>query len=283
MKKIIVMLLMGVLAAASQGVLIVHEGFDYTVGTTLTSIDGKGTDANGGTGWNGAWNNVRTDTNVAGLVSSLSATAGGGVGAASRVNVNNSGRTFDGAPYNVNGQVLWFSMIVSDFYANPTNNQRVMLFTSGSSSSGFGVEMQGTTTAPNYVAKIGGTLGTTLVTGDGSSDFILGRFVNNTAGTGGYDTLSLWLPTLAQLTAYKTSGDLADLGTAATASVVTGPVFGPTSGVLLRSNGPTTTYTLDELRIGTLIGDVAIPEPATIGMIGVGALVTLLIRRFGTR
>ena len=39
---------------------------------------------------------------------------------------------------------------------------------------------------------------------------------------------------------------------------------------------------IDELRVGTTWADVTIPEPATVGMLGFGALVTLLIRRLRT-
>lgn len=39
-------------------------------------------------------------------------------------------------------------------------------------------------------------------------------------------------------------------------------------------------FNLDELRVGTTWADVTpIPEPATIGMLGLGALVTIMARR----
>ncbi len=44
----------------------------------------------------------------------------------------------------------------------------------------------------------------------------------------------------------------------------------------LSSNG----ILFDEVRLGTTLGDVTnIPEPATIGMLGIGALITMLLRR----
>jgi hypothetical protein len=36
---------------------------------------------------------------------------------------------------------------------------------------------------------------------------------------------------------------------------------------------------VDELRVGSTWGDVVIPEPATVGMLGLGAVIMLLIRR----
>lgn len=36
---------------------------------------------------------------------------------------------------------------------------------------------------------------------------------------------------------------------------------------------------IDEIRVGTTWGDVVVPEPATVGMLGLGGLVTLLLRR----
>ncbi len=278
--------LAGVLHCQSASAeLIVYEGFDYTLGTTLTNIDGSGTDANGGSGFNAAWNN-RTDVIVTGLTDSRSASAGGGIGNAANVNLNTRARTFDGTAYNTDDNSdLWFSVVVSgpatpNFAPNP--NERLEFFSAGATGSqtnGFGIEFfdkdgaTGSPYTPTIRASIGSTDDTASTAAYAAGQlFILGRFVNSTSGD---DLLQLWLnPTQEVLNNYGNSSVLADLGTISTSVLAnigtgtgTGQVnFSATSSIFMRANN-VATWTVDEIRLGTNFGDVAnftaVPEPTS--------------------
>jgi hypothetical protein len=271
-------LLAAALASSAQAALIVSESFDYA-GPTLA-------DANGGTGFPGAWSSSRTDSIVAGLTDARSASAGGGSGGAVLVSVNTAGRVWDGTDYGDNGDVIWFSMLMSTAAEgfDKTFTSRMMLFSNGpsmGSSNGFGFQL---TTTGNLVAKIAGTSSSTVATyTPAQANFVLGRYTNSTAGN---DSLDLWVnPSAGALTTFNATGVLADLGTVSSSvSVATANVtFTANSGVYLRadSNTPASYWTADELRIGTSFADVAaVPEPsATAALAGLAGLGFVLARR----
>jgi hypothetical protein len=284
--------LVPLLAAAgplvSSAALIVTEGFDYTLGSTLTSVDGNGADANGGSGFSGAWDTARVDTVVAGFTDTRSASPGGGSGNAILVSHNATGRVWDGSSYGTEGSTIWFSVLMSTSGSgfNGAFISRMMLFSSGpnmASGNGFGFEL---TTAGNLVARLAGSNSATVATyTQDVSNFVLGRFVNSASGN---DSLELWInPTEQELLAYSSSGLLADLG-AADSSVLTATAnvtFAANSGIYLRAgNSATSNWTADELRIGTAFLDVAaIPEPsaaaALAGLAGLGLALTRRRRR----
>jgi hypothetical protein len=258
------------LASAAFADLILYEGFDYPLGT------GNLTGQTGGSGWSTAWGTRASDAIIAGLNNPLSATPGGGIGGANYVAQNSNGRSLNGTPYAVEGQVIWFSLIVSTpAAALNSSNDRLLLFTSNSSGAqgtsstwGFGFQLSGTGSAPTFQAKIASVNGTFTAAGTGANDLLVGRYVHSLSGP---KTLSLWLnPTSTQINTYMASGNLADMGTAATATYTGAQVtFGTGSTVYPRANN-IPTWVMDELRVGTTIGDVlAEPPKPSLKLIGI--------------
>lgn len=269
-------------ASSAHAALIISESFDYPIGGTLSNVNGANADANGGTGFSGAWNNSRTDAIVAGLTDARSATPGGGVGGAALVSVNFTGRTWDGTSYGTDANEIWFSTLFTTSGAsfNGTGNSRMLVFGSLTSGTGFGFEL---TTAGNLVARLGGSNSAAVATyTQGQANFVLGRYVNSTSGN---DLLQLWVnPTAGELSTFNASGLLADLGTVDSSVAITSEAvtFSTSSAVYLRAqNSATTNWTADELRIGTTFTDVAaIPEPsAAASLAGLAVLGGVMLRR----
>lgn len=290
-KSLIVGAVLGTsLVCGSQAALILSESFNYTVGGTLSNVDGAGTDANGGTGFSGAWNNSRTDSIVTGLTDSRSATSGGGIGGAALVSVNTTGRVWDGTSYGDDGEVTWFSIIMSSasatYTATTAPGSRMMLFSNGpnmGSSNGFGFELGGVSGGiGNISARLGGTVSSTTATYiQDTANFVLGRYVNSASGN---DLVEIWVnPNATALSNYSISGNLVDLGTASSSvSLLNAAVtFSASSGVYLRAGGTNSVWTADELYVGTAFSDVVtvIPEPSTSALLALGIAGLVVLRR----
>lgn len=279
MKKIFASAALAVALASTpaSAALLLYEGFNYSL-SSGDSLAG----ANGGTGFSGAWFQATTgNSNPTGpltystssLTSSLD-TVYSPVGGSAQDTTNIAGahlgieRTFSAIDITGNG-TIWFSFLV-----NQTNGGN-FLFSLGdgaatnNSNNGSGVRLTLNGGTGAFQAGLGSTNGTD---GGGftlsSTHFIVGRFTYSDAGN---DVLDVWFNP-ASFT----------LGTAHTTASVANATFSVNSMIL--HSLATAITTVDEVRVGTVQLDVmAIPEPSTYALIGLGLGGLFLLRRFNNR
>lgn len=278
MKKVIMMLVLGAWAAASQATLYFYEDFNYTANTKLVSSTTN-------------WLNVGTpaQTNRSGSLSYAGLPAGTGgkeqlFGSSTPNNYGTAKRTLWGGTSGV---------------ADPgtTNLFASFLFNVAS----IGSPVAGGSSSASYVFNLRngyyttGGQGEVVVTNSGAG-FKIGLkqydktlvawdpavyalnttllvVVSYTNGTGTNWTSQLWVNPALSPTMGTANATIAQAwyNSTNTAHVQIGP------GNTANASGSEMYF--DELRVGSTWGDVVIPEPATIGMLGFGALVMLCIRR----
>lgn len=269
MKKIILMLVLSALAAASQAALYKYDGFDYAADTGLRYQTGYAVAGSGGMG-----------TNRAGSL------------------------TYTGLPASTGGKLQLYGQRPA---ASGTVTYK--LWSAGNTDTNLfasfilNVANVGTIQSNQYIFAIRNATGQIMITNNASnpSKFDIGIFQQtgrtiwawDTNGGNGYDVNTSYLIVMS----YTNSSPAA---TNISSEVWINPAFTATPGTAnLRiaetyNNSPTNMYGfsngngnpaagtviyVDELRYGSTWSDVVVPEPATIGMLSLGALVTLMIRR----
>jgi hypothetical protein len=249
------------LASVSQGSLIAYDSFDYTSGTAIAAGETLGSAENGfGNAWllSGLTGEVVSGLDYSGVASAGNALKITGDG----------GYLFRGMSPGLSAGTYYISYL---FYRSDVEGWNLQLKTSSS---------YGT----------GPTSGTKLLTTFDSSPVGRSRIKVGGSGTVGvsdvadyftYGTTNLALIKLVitdtDTTAYMNiynDGEVVD-----TASWVITSSDSVTGGAGWRLGvSGTSSLTIDEFKIGTELGDV-IPEPATIGLIGVGTFAAFFVRR----
>jgi len=247
---------------ALQASVLVHEPFDYTVGSNIGGV------AATGTGLTGNWQRTFTDTATATLRTYETtwtpptgynfSTISKGIG--TPVDQNNSAAVNLAAPAQINfdaNGTFYYSYLLN--YSNVDDRSRVSF---GSSSAVDLMRVQGVASGA-LRAYAGGTFNEGLALGSGTF-LVVGRM--NTVVTGN-DTNTIWV--------YSSSDTVpVTPGTAYTsaAAAVTG-----TANMLQFSNVINARY--GEFRMGTTWESVAIPEPSSLALLAMAVGGGLLLRR----
>ena len=295
----------GLWAMPAAADLLVSEPFGYDLGSNFSG-------QNGGVGFNagaaGAWTaatldpaNTVTLTSVAGLTFGGYPTSGN----AGRITMNYVSGDTAAIPFREIGatgaQTVWFSYLYRFEGGNLQGWESLGVHpqvrkpypdNSNGTFRGIALAWRGT----DSISRGGVSIGTALVAYDevnnpsalvdGSTRMILCRIT----GTGGnYTSGNYWALSAANWDAINARGfvDETSIGTdfvqASTldASGSPGTVFLPGDALEWKMRGSAaapTVVTLDEIRIGTTLADVAVPEPGSITVLAIGAL-GLLRRR----
>jgi len=241
--------------------LILSDAMDYvTTGVSLGDALDSFT-ANGGTGWSNAYQGGNGITLVAGLdyPGPVPGVDASGQAIASTDNVNQ--RNFDGTGIAELGESTWFSVLVTS--TGYSGNQRLLFFSPGSSSRGFGVQFESGGNVTPRIANNNGTSSTATFSSTGAN-LLVGKFTwGSTDGTTTVaHQLDLWMnpPDIASeaglgtIAATHTRNAIADGGNGA------GTInIGSTTGVYFRGQGsPAIVY--DEIRLGDDLTDVLVPS-----------------------
>jgi hypothetical protein len=282
MKKIMVMMVMGMVAAASQATLIFYDDFSSPAGSLL------GTTPDAGTTWNYKTNTPAGDAYKV-VTTGLTAPSGfkpaTGGAATKTADGNDSYSTYAGAPSATAGNSIYYSFLFASTQAvsAASTSGRITALGTGYGSDYATIRYDKVANDSFYKLSLvprGTTTGYLQLTNQlalGSTHLVVVSYTYVSGTTN--DIVKMWLdpdsstfnagtaPT-ATLTANGTSADL----TTVYDSIRLGAQSGTPSKVMV-----------DELRVGTTWADVTpIPEPATVGMIGLGAVITLLVRRMRT-
>ena len=276
---------MGMVAAASQATLLFYDDFSSPAGSLL------GTTPDAGTTWNYRTNNPAGDAYKV-VTTGLTAPSGfkpaTGGAAAKLADGNDSYSTYTGAPSYTAGNSIYYSFLFSSTQAVNTasTSGRITAISAAYDSDYATIRYDKVLNDSFYKLSLvtrglSTGVGCVQLTNQlalGSTHLIVVSYTYVTGNTN--DMARVWLdPDSATFNA----------GTAPAATLT---VNGSTSDLtkvfdsirLGGQSGAPSKVKVDELRVGTTWADVTpIPEPATVGMIGLGAVITLLVRRMRTR
>jgi len=254
----------GLLATSSQAALLAYDGFNYTSGSQLTTVGAL----NGGTGWGGGW--VQTGQRP------MAVTTGGytylnlpsvGNGATPTNNDRPGARRALATPI-TSGTVYVSALVAPGGYHENWYNSYVFLADDDESYSGsFGVDA---------VSDSGG-LWTPQIWGAGTNPNTLALASTNVAN----GTVNLMVA--------KINLDLDTIhvfvnptvGAAEPLATIDAAFTGPSISHVGFYSSTRSSVPWDEIRIGQTFADVTpmIPEPASLGLLGLGGLAMLRRRR----
>jgi hypothetical protein len=273
MKKVILMLVLGALAAASQATLYRYEGFDYTADTGLRNQPGYTVSGSGGMATNraGSLSYTGLPDSTGGKVQMYGQrpTAAGNVNYKIWTNGVPGGATETNLFASFILNVANVGTIQSNMYIFSLRNAsaQIMITNNASNPSKYNIGIF------QQVGKTGWAWDSNGGNGyDVNTSYLIAMSYTNTTATT-YNS-QVWIN--PALTATPGTANL-NLSQFYVNSLTNMYQFGNGNG---NPSDGTVIY-VDELRVGSTWSDVipTIPEPATVGMLGLGALVTLLFRR----
>jgi len=271
MKKHAVALTAALAVSSAMGALVAYDNFDYALGTTVAPGGTLGTAENG---FSNAWK--FQDPGLSGeVVSGLEFTGVESSGNALKLSNDSSGRyLFRGMDSALSAGTYYMGMLFyrDDFNGGGSENWSWQLKNSSSYTYGPGsgtkVTFGSTSGEQASILVDGGTTGTgTPLYNVGSTVFMLSKLTISDSGS---ETASMkWYNT-------GDSVPVSDSGIAWDATS-TGEFTG---GAGWKFNLPSyiQSMVIDEFKLGTEITDV-VPEPATLGLVGVAAAALFFIRR----
>lgn len=249
----------------SHGAIILQESFDY--GGSLSQGDAVG-GSNGGTGWSAAWNPNAGTFEATGLTHSFIDASGGALLAGSDFN---NDREYSLTGLTDNGDVQWSSFLIQ--FNGAPNADRFYIFTAGSSGDGFGVDFGGNATTIDFDLTTNGTnSGSSALGSDANGNtslIILKHTWGPTDMTGTEVTVDAWLNP-SSVSSEGALGTAVSRTTTLTPGELTGGIY-PRTG--------SSNYILDEYRMGDSLSNVAIPEPSTVVLLGLGLGSVFMLRR----
>ncbi len=272
MKKILLiasalMLVTGI----AQADLLEYEGFDYT-GTDLD-------DQNGGSGWEGAWINDSGsfDGHLSNDDTSLDSAAFPFTPTGDRIEGNGGTALRDmGTNFEMGGEgnVVYVSMLMRKNSTALTAGENVEFSFLGNSNMNNQRLRMGITSTDNFFVASGLQGGESASFGTVAADttyFLVAKIVSSASGNDQF-----FLNAYAPGDTVGSSEGTWDANVAGVTGVILDQIR------LNIGDGTGMVGSIDEIRIGETWGDV-VPEPATTGLLMLGATVTMLIRRSVSR
>lgn len=263
------------LAAAAQvstmqAQLLVSESFDYTVGQNLAG-------QTGGSGWGGAWTanlngggpadivaqNISAPTGAPAATGNQANIASGGTGNA--ILSRNMGITIN---TNVTNE-YWFSMRFRRDDASNGGGSENSVFFALNDGAGFDLSIgQGSDEVASIILGGATMAGPTITIGQ--DYFILARLITNTSGINDTFGVNFYLDSDSIPSEAPTSFDV----------LVSDDTSFSLNNFLTIQARFAGTLSTDEIRIGQTFGDVvAVPEPNSVALFGLGAAALVAIRR----
>ena len=244
-----------VLAPLGAASPIAYEAFDYAPGPLGT--------ASGGSGWTTNWTGGSTNVTAPGLVAS-------GVGSASTnkltTNNDNNGAFRSVLAQGADGTTVWLGYLTSGTGAPVAGGYAgVSLFAGGAENLFTGKRSGQTTLGVERSGQTNGG-GNSTVTGDTVTHLLVYRIDFGAGTTAGNEKVTMYVD--------PAPGAAPDVAPSVTLADVTNFTF---DRVRIQS-GNGSNFNVDEVSLGTTYADV-VPEPATIGLLGLGAMATLASRR----
>ncbi|MDX2111445.1 MAG: PEP-CTERM sorting domain-containing protein [Verrucomicrobiota bacterium] len=256
--------------------VLVTEGFNYPSGAL--------TGQSGGTGFTAAWALPAVNTPASAVTFPVVATGltgsavPGGVSGGAIEDANGSGafknsRAFDATGLYADGNTIWYSFLATQGIAG---NASIRFGTTEAQGQNNGIGMSFNVTN-GIRAAIGGT-STSLVNALAlnTTYFIVGKASFSAAALG--DTSQAWVLPATAIPADVSEASLNALALHTT--LLTGDAIMNTTGnIMYLASFATSTTTLDEIRVGTTLADVVVPEPSTYALLAGSSIVLLALLR----
>jgi hypothetical protein len=267
---------------AAHASLIAYETFDtYSAGSLVG--------ANGGSGWGGAWTTGGT------VIGSGLAFSDYAVGMRSaQITMSSWTLNFDtqaSRPFGASasaGSTLWVSFVGQwDSGSHYTGNELRVGPSATGSTGQFDIQPRnGSTNWWNWTsAAVDGQQTGGYNNANGSPTYL---YVAQFTNVGGVGTETLWVLSAANYDAIKAGGITEtelNTNTATVSGASAAMTLDTTKYLQLAIKGNTgdwpSTFTVDEIKYGTTVGDVTspVPEPATMALLGLGAVAMMAKRR----
>jgi hypothetical protein len=245
-----------VLAPLTAASPIAYDGFAYPAGSLGT--------ASGGSGWTTSWAGGSTNVTSPGLV-------GSGVGSAStnKLSTNNDNNgAFRSVPaQGADGTTVWLGYLTSGTGTPVAGGYAgVSLFAAGAENLFTGKRSNQTVLGVERSGQQTGGAGDSTGSADTATHLLVYKIEFGAGTTAGNEKVTMYLD--------PTPGAAPDVAPSVTLPDITDFTF---DRVRIQS-GNGSNFNADEISLGTTYADV-VPEPATMGLLGLGAIATLATRR----
>lgn len=242
-KSIITLLALIMSCSLAVAEPLAFDQFDYPIGNLSGNV--------GGGGWAGAWGEVGSSSDAQVITNGLTLSTGitgysvvdDGRAAGNSKNFIYAAREFESTLSTADGSSYYLSMLIK-VNAVDSNNRVLRLFnTSGSSSTGFGINAS----SADLVAGINNNNGSTMtgLTWNNAVQLLVCKVTFS--DTAGADRIDVWL--------FNDGADISAVDFSASSSFVTGDVT-PGNGLAIGRGDTYGLYEMDNLLLATTVGDV---------------------------